>query len=97
MLDEIKLLLGDSASNYSDAQIEICLKHSVAEIKCYCNRELDFDMELAAERLTVIKLNRLGTEGVTAESFSGVSNTYLEGWPQDIIDALNRKRKIKTI
>ena len=54
-------------------------------------------MELAAERLTVIKLNRLGTEGVTAESFSGVSNTYLEGWPQDIIDALNRKRKIKTI
>lgn len=97
MLDEIKLLLGDSASNYSDALIELCLKQSKAEIECYCNRELDFDMELAAERLTVIKLNRLGTEGVTAESFSGVSNTYLEGWPQDIIDALNRKRKIKTI
>ena len=33
MVEEMKLLLGDSAQNYSDAQINLALKMSLAEVE----------------------------------------------------------------
>ena len=43
MVEEIKILLGSAADNYSDAQIGICLKMALAEVQAYCNRELDYE------------------------------------------------------
>ena len=97
MIEEIKILLGDSASNFTDAQIQLCLKMSVAEIEAYCKRDLDAELEMIAERITVIKLNRLSTEGLASQSFSGVNENYLDGYPADILSALSRKRKIKVV
>lgn len=97
MIDEIKLLLGDSAANYSDALIALVLKNSYAEVESYCNRKLDTELELIAERIAVIKLNRMNSEGLSAQSFSGVSESYIDGYPADILAALNRKRKIKVL
>lgn len=97
MIEEIKLLLGDAAGNYSDAQISLCLKLSIAEVEAYCNRSLDVELELMAQRIAIIKLNRLNTEGLASQSFSGVSENYIEGYPADILAVLNRKRKIKTL
>lgn len=97
MIEEIKLLLGDAADNYSEAQIGLCLKHAIAEVENYCNRGMDYDLELIAEKIAIIKLNRLNTEGLASQSYSGVSESYLDGYPADIITALNRKRKIKVV
>ena len=97
MLEELKLLLGDAASNYTDAQIGLCLKHAIAEVEAYCNRQIDYELELVAEKIAIIKLNRLNTEGLTGQSFSGVSENYLDGYPADILSVLNRKRKIKVV
>lgn len=97
MIEEIKLLLGDAASNFSDAQIALALKIAIAEVEDYCNRDVDAALELAAEKIAVIKLNRMNTEGLSSQSFSGVSETYIDGYPADILALLNRKRKIKVV
>jgi hypothetical protein len=97
MLDEIKLLLGDAAANYTDAQISLALKMSLAEVEDYCGREADYSLELAAMRIAVIKLNRLNTEGLASQGFSGVSEAYIDGYPADVLAILNRKRKIKVL
>lgn len=97
MLEEIKILLGDSASNYSDALIGLCLKHSLAEVEAYCNRTLDYELEMVAQRIAIIKLNRINTEGLASQSFSGVSESYVDGYPADILATLKRKRKLKII
>ena len=97
MLDEIKILLGDAAANYTDAQIELCLKMAFAEVQGYCNRELDYELELIAQKIAIIKLTRLNTEGVSSQSYSGVSESYIDGYPADIKAVLNRKRKIKVV
>lgn len=97
MIEEIKLLLGDAAANYTDAQISLCYKMALAEVEDYCNREADTALELLAERIAVIKLNRLNTEGLASQSYSGVSESYVDGLPQDIVNALNRKRRIKVV
>lgn len=95
MIDEIKLLLGDAAANYSDNQIGVCLKQALAEVEAYCNRKLDYELEMVAERIAIIKLNRLNSEGLSAQSYSGVSESYIDGYPADILAILNRKRKVK--
>ena len=41
MLEEIKILLGEAAPNYSDALISLCYKQSLAEVEAYCRRDID--------------------------------------------------------
>lgn len=97
MIEEIRILLGDAAANYSDAQIGLALKMAIAEVEDYCHRELDYSLQLIAERIAIIKLNRIGTEGLNSMSVSGMSENYINGYPDDIIATLNSKRKIRVI
>lgn len=93
MLDEIRVLLGVNASKYTDEQIGLMLKHSLAEVEAFCNRELDYELEVCAAKITVIKLYRMGTEGLRSQSFTGVSESFLDGYPKEIMMVLNLKRK----
>lgn len=97
MVNEIKLLLGEAASNYSDAQISLCLKMALAEVEAYCNRVADTELEFIAQKIAIIKLNRLNTEGLASQAYSGVSENYIDGYPAEILAVLNRKRKIKVL
>lgn len=97
MIEEIKILLGDAASNFTDAQISLCVKMALAEVEAYCRRAVDKELEMAAYRIAVIKLNRINSEGLSAQSYSGVSESYIDGYPADIQAVLNRKRKIKVV
>ena len=97
MIEEIRILLGDAAANYSDAQIGLALKMAIAEVEDYCHRELDYSLQLIAERIAIIKLNRIGTEGLNSMSVSGMSENYINGYPADIIATLNAKRKIRVM
>ena len=97
MIEEIKILLGAAADNYTDAQISLCYKLALAEVEEYCKREADTILELIAQKIAIIKLNRLNTEGLATQSFSGVSESYIDGYPAEIVAVLNRKRKIKVV
>ena len=94
MIDEIKLLLGDAAANYSDAQIGLMAKIALDYVETYTQRQLDYSLTLLAERITIILLNRMNSEGISSESFNGTSVSYIDGLPDDIIQALNKKRKV---
>lgn len=97
MIDNIKILLGDAAANYTDEQIKLFYSMSIGEVEAYCNRSIDAELEIIAQRITAIKLMRLGTEGLTNQSFSGVSEAYVDGYPADILAIMNRKRKVKVL
>lgn len=97
MLEELKIMLGDAASNFTDAQLGLALKQALIEVEVYCNRPADAELELLAQRIAVIRLNRTNTEGLAQQSFSGVSEAYIDGYPADILAVLNRKRKIKVV
>ena len=97
MIEDIKIQLGDAAANYTDDQISLALKYAMAEVEDYCNRDLDYSLELIAARIAVIKLNRSNSEGLASQSYSGSSESYIDGYPADILAVLNRKRKIKVV
>ena len=97
MIEEIKLLLGDAANNFTEAQIGLAYRIALAEVESYCNRDADASLELVAEQIAVIKLNRINTEGLASQSFSGVNEAYIDGYPAHIQAILNRKRKAKIL
>lgn len=99
MFEEVLILLGDSIVNYSEDLIGLILKQTIAEVEGYTKVSIvdDYELENIVERLTIIKLNRINTEGLSGMSMGGVSENYIDGYPADILAVLNRKRKIKVI
>ena len=97
MVNDIKIMLGDAASRFSDELISLYYKQSLAEVEDYCRRDADAVLEGVADRIAVIKLNRLNSEGLASQAFSGVSESYINGYPADIQAILDRKRKIKVL
>lgn len=96
MLDKIKVCLTNNT--YTDDLINLFIEDTITEIKVYCNREdIDTELESVIRRIVIIKLNRLGSDGLASQSFSGVSESFIDGYPQDIVSILNRKRKLKTL
>lgn len=97
MLDELKLMLGDAAAAYTDAQLELALRLAQQEAAAYCNRELDDDLLLIASRMAIVRLNRMNTEGLASQGFSGVNESYINGYPEEIMMLLRKKRKVKML
>lgn len=96
MLEKIKICLTNNT--YTDALINLFIEDTTKEVKIYCNREdIDTELESIIRRIVIIKLNRINSEGLSSQSFSGVSESFVDGYPQDIIAVLNRKRKLKTL
>lgn len=97
MIEELKVLLAERAANYTEAQMGLALKLAIGEVEEYCKRDMDYGMELAALQIAKIKLNRMDTEGLASQAFSGTSESFIDGYPQEIQNLLNRKRKIKVL
>lgn len=96
MLEKIKLCLTNNT--YTDELINLFIDDTTKEVKIYCNREdIDTELESVIRRIVIIKLNRMNSEGLSSQSFSGVSESFIDGYPQDIVSILNRKRKLKTL
>ena len=96
MLEKIKICLTNNT--YTDDLINLFIDDTTKEVKIYCNREdIDVELESIIRKIVIIKLNRINSEGLSSQSYSGVSESFIDGYPQDIITVLNRKRKLKTL
>ena len=96
MLEKIKICLTNNT--YTDDLINLFIDDTTKEVKIYCNREdIDIELESIIRKIVILKLNRINSEGLSSQSFSGVSESFIDGYPQDIIAVLNRKRKLKTL
>lgn len=94
LLEKIKRR-SNSAGNQNDELINDLIEETQEEIKAYIHREdIPPSLERALIELVIIKCNRLGTEGISSESFSGVSTSYLDGFPKDITKKLRSCRKL---
>lgn len=97
MIEELKVYLGEAADNYTEAQIGLALKLALAEVEAYTKRSLNYELEIVALEIAKIKLNRLNTEGLASTGFSGISESYIDGYPEEIKQVLNSKRKLKVV
>lgn len=96
LLDKVKLLLGITEASKDDL-LTLLIEQATDEAISYthCN---DVDqLNTTIVKMVVYNYNRLGTEGVDSEGFSGVSYSYSADYPESILRSLKSVRKIITI
>lgn len=89
LLEHIKILLGISG-NDENALLEILITQAEDDAKMITKRDRLFGLDSVIERMVVYLYNRRGSEGLNRESYSGASYEYADGYPADIMDALQR-------
>lgn len=95
MLETLKILLNTDNETLLNTIIDIV----EGEFKDYCNRD---DIPTAANSVLInmarIQYSRLDSQGLSSQSISGVSESYEDNfYPANIIQQLNRFRKIKML
>lgn len=93
MLMKVKLLLG-LTDNSKDDLLTILIDVAIDEAMAYTHRECVEGLETSIIQMVVYKYNRIGTEGVDNESYSGVSFAYSTDYPESIMRSLRSKRKV---
>ena len=92
MIDKVKLLLGLTDSS-KDKLIEVLIDGAVEDaVAITGNKYIQDELPNTIIKMVVYNYNRLGTEGLETESYSGVTYNYSDGYPQDILNTLNKKR-----
>ena len=97
MLERIKLLLNITDGS-KDALLSELINNAEEFIINYTNNPGCLNSLRSTETAMVMQdYNRLGTEGLTSESYSGVSFGYIDGYDENIMKALKKYRKVKVI
>lgn len=95
LLDRLKARLDDT--ELSDAKLQEIIDDVTQEVLADTNQsELNIQMRSAVISLSVIAVNRIGTEGLSSEGYSGISTSYLDDIPQRVALILNANRRLGT-
>ena len=97
MLDKIKLLLNILTDEF-DELLNVLIALCKDEAYVYCNlQEYDSKLDGAVIQMVIERYNRIGSEGTTQQSSSGVSMTYDSFYSDKVRWMLNKHRKVKMI
>lgn len=98
MLDKIKILLGMAENDSKDELLLMLISLAKEEATVYCNlAEYTSKLDSAIIGMVIERYNRIGAEGLTSASTSGVSENYIDGYSSHVVRLLNRNRRIKTV
>ena len=79
----------------SDDKLQAIIDDVTLEVLADTNQsKLNAQLESAVISLSVITVNRLGTEGLASEGYSGVSTSYLDDVPPRVAFILNANRRL---
>lgn len=98
ILERLKVRLG-----ISDTSRDELLNGIIDDVKHYivtfCNRDGVDDIPAALDgaiiKMAVIDYNKLGSEGLSSESYSGASYRYDQNYPDDIKKELYHERLVR--
>lgn len=67
------------------------------ELKAYCRTDHIKDMKSLILEMVIYKYNRLGTEDLQSENYSGASYAYLNDYPDTIKAAMKEARRKSSV
>lgn len=95
VVDMAKALIGEGAD---EARINVLAEIVTVEACAYCNCDaMPPEANGTLAQMVVQKYNRQGSEGAASESYSGVSESYIDGYPAEIRSALSRWRRMVVV
>ena len=93
LLERLKARLDDV--EVPDVKLQAIVDDVTLEVLADTNQPiLNAQLESAVISLSVVAVNRLGTEGLASEGYSGVSTSYLDDVPPRVASILNANRRL---
>ena len=93
ILTSIRLRPG--MSEIEDNLLKDIIQDTICEVEEYTKAsELDNIAKALVKDIVVFKVNRLGSEGISSESFSGTSQSFIDGYPAEIKKKIRRIRRL---
>ena len=93
LLDRLKERLDEN--ELSDGKLQGIIDDVTIEVLANTNQPiLNAQLESAVISLSVVAVNRIGTEGLASEGYSGVSTSYLDDVPPRVASILNANRRL---
>ena len=93
LLEHLKARLDDV--EVPDVKLQAIVEDVTQEVLADTNQsKLNAQLESAVISLSVIAVNRIGTEGLASEGYSGVSTSYLDDVPPRVASILNANRRL---
>lgn len=97
MLDKIKLLLG-LANDDKDELLQTLIALCKDEATDFCNlEEYSTKLDSAVIAMVIERYNRMGTEGLSSTSSSGINDSYIDGYSEFTLSKLRKNRKVKCV
>lgn len=92
MLEKLKLLLGITSTD-KDNLLMVLIDQAKNDAKIKTGVE-DLDLyDSVIIKMVIFNYNRLGTEGLESESYSGASYKYSSDYPEEILNLLEDMKK----
>lgn len=96
MLDKLKLYL-QIDTNDKDDLLTLIIDQAIEFATNYTHSNDLSTLSPVILKMCVFDYNRIGTEGLNSESYSGVSFNYADDYPEYILRSLRSKRRIITL
>lgn len=97
MLDKIKILLGltnDDKDELLSVLIALCKDEAID----FCNlKEYSNKLDSAIITMVIERYNKMGSEGLTSDSTSGINANYIDGYSEIVLSKLRKNRKVKCV
>lgn len=94
-----ELILYPHIAGMDETFLQLLIKDAMDDLRDYINylpeEILPYSCSSLIRDLVLTRINKLGTEGISSTSQSGVSETYSDKLPADIRRRLNRLRRVK--
>lgn len=91
--------LRPGVENISVGLLEDIITDIQVDFRSLTNYPDDLDIPTAAysvmKDMVMTKINRLGYEGIASTSVSGTSESYIDGYPADLMKRIMRFRRLK--
>lgn len=97
MLDTLIMLLGLERGSDKESILEYLIESAKSFIENYCHCDYDDTFNSAVVSMVMEDYNKLESAGIESESFSGISQSYINGYSDSIMNALKARRRIKVL
>ena len=95
LLKKVNLLLGTTDK---DDVLTMLIEDAKDEAMNYCNLTLySLTLDTTVVKMVIQNYNKSINQGISSESFSGVGESYINGYTSDVISLLNKNRKVRML
>jgi len=95
LIDNVKLLLGkDPEDTTEDDLLNLLIENAKEFAVGYTRNSSVESFEGCIARIVVYDYNRMNTEGLNSESYSGLSFSYSADYPEGVLKPLRAYRKV---